>query len=50
LLSRFPAAAATDVEDVNGGPLGLLAAGPAATTTNIEDVDCSPPGLHGDIK
>jgi hypothetical protein len=36
--------ATTEVEDVNGGPLGVLAAGPTATTTEVEDVDGGPLG------
>jgi hypothetical protein len=44
LLSGFPAAATTDVEDVDDGPLGVLAAGPAAATTDVEYIDGGPPG------
>jgi hypothetical protein len=40
--------ATTDVEDVNGGPLGVLAAGLAVATTKAGDIDGEPPGLHGD--
>jgi hypothetical protein len=51
VLAVGPAAATTDVEDVDGMPRGgVLAVGPAATTTDVEDVDGGPPDLHGDMK
>jgi hypothetical protein len=47
VLAAGPAAATTEVEDVNGEPLGLLAAGPAAATTEVEDINGGPPGGAG---
>jgi hypothetical protein len=44
VLSGFPAAATTEVRDVNGGPLGVLSGFPAAATTKVEDVDGGPHG------
>jgi hypothetical protein len=34
----------SEVGDVNGGPLGVLAACPTATATEVEDVDSGPLG------
>jgi hypothetical protein len=35
--------ATTEVEDVDGRPLGVLTTGPAAATIEVEDVDGGPP-------
>jgi hypothetical protein len=43
LLSGFLTAATNDVEDIDGGPWGVLAVGPAVATTDVEDVDGGPP-------
>jgi hypothetical protein len=40
-----PAAATTDVEDVDGGHLGVLSGFLAAATTGVEDVDGGPWGV-----
>jgi hypothetical protein len=37
-------ASTTEVEDVNGGLLGVLAVSLTAATTEVEDVDGRPPG------
>jgi hypothetical protein len=43
VLPACPAAATTEVEDVDGGPRwGVLAAGPGAPTSKVEDVDGGP--------
>jgi hypothetical protein len=44
VLSSCPAAATTDVGDVDGGPLGVLPVGPGAPITEVEDNDGDPPG------
>jgi hypothetical protein len=44
-----PAAATTEVEDVDGRPLAVLAVGPTAATTEVEDVDGGPLGGAGDM-
>jgi hypothetical protein len=38
VLSTCPAAATTEVEDVDGAPWGVLPAWPALATTKVEDV------------
>jgi hypothetical protein len=43
VLSGFLATATIGVEDVDGGPPGVLAAGPTAVITDVEDVDGRPP-------
>jgi hypothetical protein len=44
VLSVSLVAATTEVGDIDGGPLGVLAACPAAVTTvEVEDVDGGPP-------
>jgi hypothetical protein len=44
VLAASPAAATTEVEDVDGGaPGGCWRQGPAAATTEVEDVDGGPP-------
>jgi hypothetical protein len=47
VLSGFPAAATSEVEDVDGAPLGELSEFSAAATTEVEDVDGGPP--RGDV-
>jgi hypothetical protein len=42
VLAAGPAAATTEVGDVDGGPSGVLAVGPATATTEVEDVDDGP--------
>jgi hypothetical protein len=44
VLATGPAAATTEVEDVDGGALRVLVACPAAVTTDVEDVNGGPPG------
>jgi hypothetical protein len=43
VLAVGPTVATTEVEDVDGRPLGVVAACPTAATTNVEDVDGGPP-------
>jgi hypothetical protein len=43
VLAAGPAAATTDVEDIDGGPPGVLVVGLAAATIDVEDVDGRPP-------
>jgi hypothetical protein len=43
VLAAGPAAATTKVEDVDGGPLGVLVASLALATTEVEDIDGGPP-------
>jgi hypothetical protein len=42
VLAAGPAAATTDVEDIDGGPPGVLVVGPTAATIDVEDVDGRP--------
>jgi hypothetical protein len=44
LLKAGLATATTEVEDVDGGPLGVLMVSPTVATTDVEDVDGGPPG------
>jgi hypothetical protein len=43
VLAACPAAATTEVEDVDSGPPGVLAAGLTTDTTEDEDIDGGPP-------
>jgi hypothetical protein len=45
VLAAGPAAATIKVEDVDGGPLGVLTGGPTAATTDVDDVDGGPLGV-----
>jgi hypothetical protein len=48
VLAAGPAAAITEVEDVDGGPpRGCWRQGPAAVTIEVEDVDGGPLGGAG---
>jgi hypothetical protein len=48
VLAAGPAAATTEVEDVDDGPLGGADGMSTATTTDVEDVDGGPPGGASD--
>jgi hypothetical protein len=45
VLAAGPAAATTEVGDINGEPLGVLSVGPGASTIEVEDVDGGPLGV-----
>jgi hypothetical protein len=50
VLLIFSATATTEVEDVDGGPLGGAGRSPAATTTEDEkDADGGPPSIYCDM-
>jgi hypothetical protein len=50
VLSVLPTAATTEVEEVDGGPPGVLAAAPTAATTEVEDVDGGPPKVSSELE
>jgi hypothetical protein len=44
VLAAGPPAATTEVEDADGGPLGVLAAGPPVATIEVRNIDGGPSG------
>jgi hypothetical protein len=49
VMSIFPTAATTEVEDVDGGDPGGDVRSPTVATTEEEDVDGEPPDLYHDM-